>query len=317
MDNVITPGQYVYIGTYTQITSNNTITYKYPFLLGVSNNNTYSSWQRLTLLANNEPYDFLDIKRLSYFSRQRFNGSWNTWTNYTIRASDLADLAAGAKSGSYTDLINTPTIPSKTSDLTNDGSDGTDTYVETSDLATVATSGSYNDLTNTPTIPTNTSDLTNDSGFVTTSDLAAVATSGSYNDLTDKPSIPTVGDGTITIQKNSTTVDSFTTNQNSNKTINIAVPTKTSDLTNDSGFITSSDLPTKTSDLTNDGSDGTDTYVETGDLAAVATSGSYNDLTNTPTIPAAQVNSDWNASSGVSEILNKPTTIVGYGITDA
>ena len=31
-----------------------------------------------------------------------------------------------------------------------------------------------------------------------------------------------------------------------------AIPTKTSDLTNDSGFITSSDLPTKLSDLTND-----------------------------------------------------------------
>ena len=42
-------------------------------------------------------------------------------------------------------------------------------------------------------------------------------------------------------------------------------------------------------------------------LAAVAESGSYNDLTNKPTIPAAQVNSDWNASSGVAEILNKPT----------
>ena len=33
---------------------------------------------------------------------------------------------------------------------------------------------------------------------------------------------------------------------------------------------------------------------------------SYNDLTNKPTIPAAQVNSDWNSTSGVSEILNKP-----------
>ena len=42
-------------------------------------------------------------------------------------------------------------------------------------------------------------------------------------------------------------------------------------------------------------------------LATVATSGSYNDLTNKPTIPAAQVNSDWNASSGVAQILNKPT----------
>ena len=30
-------------------------------------------------------------------------------------------------------------------------------------------------------------------------------------------------------------------------------------------------------------------------------------IKNKPTIPAAQVNSDWNASSGVSQILNKPT----------
>lgn len=36
-------------------------------------------------------------------------------------------------------------------------------------------------------------------------------------------------------------------------------------------------------------------------------SGSYNDLSDKPTIPAAQVNSDWNASSGISQILNKPT----------
>ena len=42
-------------------------------------------------------------------------------------------------------------------------------------------------------------------------------------------------------------------------------------------------------------------------FAEVATSGSYDDLTNKPTIPAAQVNSDWNATSGVAEILNKPT----------
>jgi hypothetical protein len=42
-------------------------------------------------------------------------------------------------------------------------------------------------------------------------------------------------------------------------------------------------------------------------FATVATSGDYNDLTNLPTIPAAQVNSDWNAVSGVAEILNKPT----------
>ena len=42
-------------------------------------------------------------------------------------------------------------------------------------------------------------------------------------------------------------------------------------------------------------------------LATVATSGDYGDLINKPTIPAAQVNADWNASSGVAQILNKPT----------
>ena len=41
-------------------------------------------------------------------------------------------------------------------------------------------------------------------------------------------------------------------------------------------------------------------------LSIVATSGSYDDLLNKPTIPDAQVNSDWNAQTGVSQILNKP-----------
>ena len=34
---------------------------------------------------------------------------------------------------------------------------------------------------------------------------------------------------------------------------------------------------------------------------------SYNDLIDLPVIPAAQVNADWDAVSGVEEILNKPT----------
>lgn len=42
-------------------------------------------------------------------------------------------------------------------------------------------------------------------------------------------------------------------------------------------------------------------------LATVASTGAYADLTGKPTIPAAQVNSDWNSVSGLSQILNKPT----------
>ena len=47
------------------------------------------------------------------------------------------------------------------------------------------------------------------------------------------------------------------------------------------------------------------------DLKPVSFSGSYSDLTGTPAIPAAQVNSDWNANSGVAQILNKPTALPG------
>lgn len=45
------------------------------------------------------------------------------------------------------------------------------------------------------------------------------------------------------------------------------------------------------------------------DLAEVATSGSYNDLSDKPTIPAAQVQSDWNEGDTTSKayIKNKPT----------
>ena len=52
------------------------------------------------------------------------------------------------------------------------------------------------------------------------------------------PAYPTVNNATLTIQKNGTNVQTFTANASANKTANITVPTKTSELTNDSGFIT-------------------------------------------------------------------------------
>ena len=162
--------------------------------------------------------------------------------------------------------------------------------------------------------------------------LATVATSGSYNDLSNKPTIPTVNNATLTIQRNGTNVQTFTANSSSNKTANITVPTKTSDLTNDgadntSTYVEADELATVATtgsyaDLTNkptipaaqvqsDWTQATTTAVDyiknKPNLAAVATSGSYNDLSNKPTIPAAQVNSDWDAVSGVAQILNKPT----------
>lgn len=73
------------------------------------------------------------------------------------------------------------------------------------------------------------------------------------SDVGALPSSTTIGNGVLTIQNNSVDVDTFNANATSNKTINIVTPTKTSDLTNDSGFIDSSALSglvTQT-DLTN------------------------------------------------------------------
>jgi len=52
----------------------------------------------------------------------------------------------------------------------------------------------------------------------------------------------------------------------------------------------------------------TTTYAKSSSLATVATSGSYTDLTDTPTIPAAQVQANWNETDTSSNayIQNKP-----------
>ena len=103
------------------------------------------------------------------------------------------------------------------------------------------------------------------------------------------------------------------------------IPTKTSELTNDSGFTTfDGDYNSLTNkpDLATVATSGdyddlqnkptipvvpTNVSAFTNDAGYTTFDGDYNSLTNKPTIPAAQVNSDWNASSGVAQILNKPT----------
>lgn len=80
------------------------------------------------------------------------------------------------------------------------------------------------------------------------------------------------------------------------------IPENVSDLNNDLNFVESSDLASvATSGDYND-------LQNTPNLAAVATSGSYNDLTDKPTI-VGQVQSDWNQSDSneVDFIKNKPT----------
>lgn len=57
-----------------------------------------------------------------------------------------------------------------------------------------------------------------------------------------KTTIPIVNNGTLTIQKNGTNVATFTANASTGAIANITVPTATSDLTNDSGFLGDADV---------------------------------------------------------------------------
>jgi hypothetical protein len=136
-----------------------------------------------------------------------FSGDYNDLSN-------TPEFALVATTGNYGDLEDKPEIPSV--------GDATITVnVNNTRQASFTTNQRINgsiDLT----IPTKTSDLTNDSGFTTFS--------GRYDDLTNKPTIPTVNDGSLTIQKNGTTLATFTANDDSNKTVNITVPTSETDL---------------------------------------------------------------------------------------
>ena len=127
--------------------------------------------------------------------------------------------------------------------------------------------GTYNELTGKPSI--NNVELT---GNRTTADLGLF--SGNYNDLTNKP---TIFDGDYTDLDEKPTINN----------VELIGNRTTEDLGLFSGAY--ADLTGKPA------------------LKTVATTGSYNDLTDKPTIPAAQVNADWDAASGVAQILHKPT----------
>lgn len=126
-----------------------------------------------------------------------------------------------------------------------------------------------------------------------------------------------VNDGLLTLQRNGTTLGGFSANQATNTTLNIQVPTKTSDITNDSGYITNAAIPTNISAFNNDV--GYLTSVSWGDVsgkpsfALVATTGDYNDLQNLPTIPVVPTNvsaftndAGYLTSVDWTDILNKP-----------
>ena len=215
------------------------------------------------------------------------NADWNA-SSGVAEILNKPTLATVATSGSYDDLTNKPSIPAAQVNSDWDAVSGAAQILNKPTLATVATSGSYADLSNKPSIPAAqvNSDWDAVSGvaqILNKPTLATVATSGSYADLSNKPTIPTV--------------DQVYNASSANAQSGVAVASAVSGKQD-----TISDLETIRS-----GAALGATAVQPSALATVATSGSYNDLSNKPSIPAAQVNADWDAVSGVAQILNKPS----------
>lgn len=176
------------------------------------------------------------------------------------------------------------------------------TALQPADVAEVAVSGDYADLINKPTIPTKTSDLTNDSGFITASgapvqDVQVDGTSVVNAQGIAEITMPTTG--VLDVEVDGTSV----VNAQGTAEIDLSGYATTQALT--TGLAAKQDTISDLATIRSGAAEGA-TAVQPGDLATVATTGSYDDLADKPSIPAAQVNSDWNASSGVAEILNKP-----------
>ncbi|MEF2912290.1 MAG: hypothetical protein U0O09_08775 [Phascolarctobacterium sp.] len=140
----------------------------------------------------------------------------------------------------------------------------------TADFANVAFSGAYDDLTGKPAIPSRTSDLANNSGYITSSALSGYVKSvnGAAPDSSGNVTISVSGGG-------SSGGGNYTLPTASSSTLGgVKIG---SGLTINTNGVVSADVTAST--LT--------AYAKTTDLSAVATSGSYNDLSNKPTIPSA------------------------------
>lgn len=235
-------------------------------ITGVSAGNTTAtvSWagrsSTITItVINNEDTSFLNKRGLAYFWNKINAKKQNKLTagsNITINGDTISASQPAVNNGKLTIQKNGSSIgtftanqssnataniivPTKTSDLTNDSN-----FVSNTDYATPSTGGvikvgSGLSIANgvLSTTGGGVADAVEWTNILNKPNFSTVATSGSYNDLSNKPTIPTVNNATLTIQRNNTNIGTFTANASSNKTINITVPTATSDLTNDSGFI--------------------------------------------------------------------------------
>lgn len=237
-------------------------------------------------------------------------------------------FATVATSGSYADLSNKPTIPDSTSDLTNDSDFQTGTQVSsaistaTTNMMTTNTAqlidgtktwradqvhfAIYDDPSHgrsagdTYSIPASGAGLTATTGADNRDNAYAKGFYISYGGVGGKY-VYFDSDGIIPTQY-STSLSNIDYNlgRAAKPFNNLYLKGNLSDGTNS---VTIANITTAVSEA--------GTAVQPGDLATVATSGSYNDLSNKPSIPAAQVQSDWSQSDNtqVDYIKNKPTIL--------
>lgn len=171
-------------------------------------------------------------------------------------------------------------IPSKTSDLTNDSG-----YITTETDPTVPawaksaskptyTANEVGALPSTTVIPSATSDLTNDSGFITINDVPEEVFVASVNSTTYVDVLAAANDGKIIMLEDD----------------GVLLPCSVSVNTNNISFRNFSNSIEITYIVTATGWTSTNvSFARTTDLAAVATSGSYNDLSNRPTVSNVQI----------------------------
>ena len=167
-------------------------------------------------------------------------------------------------------------------------------------------------LPNTTTIPSKTSQLTNDSGYITVSGAPVKSVDGETGDVTTN-AIKTTQQSLTDAQKAQARTNigagtsSFDGNYNSlsNKP---TIPSKTSQLNNDSGFITSENAPVKSVN----GKTG-DVVLTATDVGALPTSGGT--LTGNLTVGSANINTNgnvvgtWLQGTATNHLTNAATKI--------
>ena len=187
------------------------------------------------------------------------DGTWGTPPGTTYTEGTGIDITGSTISVDTSTVAMQSDLPTKTSDLINDGADNTSTYVEADDYATANAAGVVKVTNAFGTEMSSSGELKG--AVVSTSDYPSMWNDALVSKGTLENALSTkINNATLTIQKNGTTVETFTANSSSNKTANITVPTKTSD-------------------LTNDGADGTSTYVEADELAPGYIPGEGTDIT--------------------------------------